>query len=67
MKGTTTTNDEQKVNQVTGGDLSADAERARQIAMDEQTAVAMQRQMTEHMMTASVPLGRLTLTVVEVS
>ncbi|OQR68457.1 toll-interacting protein-like [Tropilaelaps mercedesae] len=44
--------------------LSPDSVRARQIALDEQTAVAMQRQM-DQMLTAAAPIGRLTLTVVE--
>ncbi|XP_003744352.1 toll-interacting protein [Galendromus occidentalis] len=45
------------------GDLSPGSQRARQIASDEQAAIAMQRQM--EMLTTSQNLGRLTLTVVE--
>ena len=45
-------------------DLSPESQRARQIALDEQAAIAMQRQM--EMLTTSQNLGRLTLTVVEV-
>lgn len=48
----------------TSSDLSPESQRARQIALDEQAAIAMQRQM--EMLTTSQNLGRLTLTVVEV-